>query len=52
MIIPAPEKWCLLEIVFHLYDEEREEFRARVNYQTNYLTAEVMPLIFQKFLFY
>ena len=22
-------KWCLLEIVCHLYDEEREDFRAR-----------------------
>jgi hypothetical protein len=25
----APEKWCLLEIACHLYDEEREDFRAR-----------------------
>lgn len=24
------QKWCLLEIVCHLYDEEREDFRARV----------------------
>lgn len=23
-------KWCLLEIVCHLYDEEREDFRMRV----------------------
>lgn len=22
-------KWCLLEIICHLYDEEREDFRAR-----------------------
>jgi hypothetical protein len=29
---PAPEKWCLLEIVCHLYDEEREDFRARVRH--------------------
>ena len=27
---PAPGKWCLLEIVCHLYDEEREDFRARI----------------------
>jgi len=27
---PQAEKWCLLEIVCHLYDEEREDFRARV----------------------
>ena len=26
------EKWCLLEIVCHLYDEEREDFRARVKH--------------------
>jgi hypothetical protein len=29
---PAPDKWCLLEIVCHLYDEEREDFRARVKH--------------------
>ena len=27
---PQPEKWCLLEILCHLYDEEREDFRMRV----------------------
>ena len=27
---PHPEHWCLLEIVCHLYDEEREDFRARL----------------------
>jgi hypothetical protein len=27
-----PSKWCLLEIVCHLHDEEREDFRARVRY--------------------
>jgi hypothetical protein len=29
---PAPEKWCLLEIICHLYDEEREDFRARIKH--------------------
>ena len=29
---PAPDKWCLLEIICHLYDEEREDFRARVHH--------------------
>ena len=24
-----PEKWCLLEIICHLYDEEREDFHTR-----------------------
>lgn len=26
---PAADKWCLLEIICHLLDEEREDFRAR-----------------------
>ena len=25
-----PDKWNLLEVVCHLYDEEREDFRARI----------------------
>lgn len=29
---PAPEKWCLLEVLCHLIDEEREDFRARVRH--------------------
>ena len=28
----APDKWCLLEIVCHLYDEECEDFRARIRH--------------------
>ena len=28
----APEKWCALEIISHLYDEEREDFRARLQH--------------------
>lgn len=27
---PSEDKWCLLEIICHLYDEEREDFRARL----------------------
>lgn len=27
---PSPGKWCLLEIVCHLYDEEQFDFRTRV----------------------
>ena len=27
---PAPDRWCLLEIICHLFDEEREDFRTRV----------------------
>jgi hypothetical protein len=29
---PAPEAWSLLEVVNHLYDEEREDFRTRLDY--------------------
>jgi len=29
---PLPAKWCLLEMLCHLYDEEREDFRARVKH--------------------
>jgi len=27
---PLPEKWCMLEVVCHLADEEVEDFRTRV----------------------
>ena len=27
---PTPDKWSTLEVVNHLYDEEREDFRQRV----------------------
>jgi hypothetical protein len=27
---PAPDKWSILEVVNHLVDEEREDFRARL----------------------
>lgn len=26
----APDKWCPLEVICHLHDEEREDFRARL----------------------
>lgn len=29
---PQPEKWCLLEITCHLYDEECRDFRARIRH--------------------
>ena len=29
---PLPEKWCLLEVVCHLHDEEREDFGARLKH--------------------
>lgn len=29
---PEPGKWSMLEVVNHLYDEEREDFRARLDH--------------------
>jgi hypothetical protein len=28
---PSPEKWSILEVAAHLLDEEREDFRARID---------------------
>lgn len=28
---PSPEKWSILEVLNHLYDEEREDFRQRLD---------------------
>ena len=28
---PAPEEWSILEVINHLYDEEREDFRTRLD---------------------
>jgi hypothetical protein len=28
---PSADAWCLVEVVNHLYDEEREDFRARLD---------------------
>ncbi len=38
------DKWCLLEIVCHLLDEEREDFRTRVNYVLNYPERLIPPI--------
>ena len=29
---PNPESWSILEVICHLYDEEREDFREHVDY--------------------
>jgi hypothetical protein len=29
---PAPDKWSMLEVINHLCDEERLDFRARINH--------------------
>lgn len=41
---PAPEQWCMLEVVCHLLDEEREDFRARAMHIIEY-PGEPMPPI-------
>ena len=28
---PTPDKWSMLEVINHLYDEEREDFRQRLD---------------------
>ncbi|HXF60964.1 MAG TPA: DinB family protein [Caldilineaceae bacterium] len=28
---PAPDQWSILEVINHLYDEEREDFRTRLD---------------------
>lgn len=38
---PRPDHWCLLEIVCHLYDEERDDFAARLR---SVLTDPSAPL--------
>lgn len=32
---PAADRWSLLEVVHHLYDEEREDFRVRLDIVLN-----------------
>ncbi|MBL0036463.1 MAG: DinB family protein [Flavobacteriales bacterium] len=41
---PAPDKWCALEVVCHLHDEEREDFRARLAHVLN-TPHDAMPKI-------
>ena len=41
---PAEKKWCLLEIACHLYDEEREDFRARLKHALENPEAPLPPI--------
>ncbi|GAB1856807.1 DinB family protein [Flavobacteriaceae bacterium MHTCC 0001] len=41
---PKPEKWCLLEIVCHLLDEEIYDFKARVKHALEYPQKELVPI--------
>lgn len=40
---PQPEKWCLLEIICHLYDEERLDFRLRTKWVLEKLNQHPPP---------
>lgn len=41
---PDPESWSILEVIHHLYDEEREDFRQRIEY-TLHRPGEPFPSI-------
>ncbi|RMH74178.1 MAG: DinB family protein [Gemmatimonadetes bacterium] len=45
---PAPEKWSILEVINHLYDEEREDFRQRLDYTLHKPGADWPPINPQK----
>ena len=32
---PDPDSWSILEVIYHLVDEEREDFRQRLQYVLN-----------------
>lgn len=38
---PSQDKWCLLEVICHLYDEEELDFKTRLNHV---LTTPELPL--------
>ncbi|NTU82208.1 MAG: DinB family protein [Chloroflexales bacterium] len=43
---PSPDAWSTLEVVCHLYDEEREDFRARIDatlHRPDELAPEIDP---------
>jgi len=41
---PNQEKWCLLEIVCHLVDEEQDDFRARVKHTLENPNMPLKPI--------
>jgi hypothetical protein len=41
---PTAESWSILEVVCHLYDEEREDFRQRLDIILNRPEAELPPI--------
>jgi hypothetical protein len=41
---PTPDEWSLLEVLCHLYDEEREDFRTRVRLTLENPAADWPPI--------
>ena len=41
---PNPESWSILEVICHLYDEEREDFRQRLDIMLHQPTEEWPPI--------
>ena len=41
---PSPEAWSVLEVICHLYDEEREDFRTRVDFTLHKPDADWPPI--------
>jgi hypothetical protein len=41
---PSEDKWCLLEVLCHLYDEEREDFKERLNHVLQYPGQPFKPI--------
>ena len=41
---PKPEKWNLLEIICHLLDEERDDFKARVKHTLETPLKDLVPI--------
>jgi hypothetical protein len=41
---PSPTEWSILEVICHLYDEEREDFRARTRSLLETPLADFTPI--------
>lgn len=41
---PEPPKWSVLEVMHHLYDEEKEDFRLRMEYTLDDPEKEWIPI--------
>lgn len=41
---PEPGKWCILEILCHLIDEEREDFRSRTRHILESRSGSFLPI--------